>query len=86
MPAPYQHVDIAPEASDFLELLRELGHLDDAAVDFISSSLMTGAAANASVQLHDVRRACAVWLTDHADSMRPEAKELLQLEWSRLFF
>lgn len=86
MASAYQHVEIAPEASDFLELLRELGHLDDAAIDSITSALMSNAGPRATVDIADVRRACALWLTDQADRMRPEARELLQLEWPRLFF
>jgi hypothetical protein len=86
MAQPYQHIDIAPEASDFLELLRELGHLDDRAVDTITAALMTGAAGGAVVGVADVRRACAIWLTDHGAHLRPEAQELLQMEWPRLFF
>ncbi len=82
----YQHVDIAPEASDFLELLRELGHIDDAAVDSVTSALMADAAPGARVGIAEVRRACAIWLTERAETMRPEARELLQLEWPRLFF
>ncbi len=86
MAAAYQHVDITPEASDFLELLRELGHLDDAAVDAITSSLMSSAAPRVQVDLSEARRACALWLTDQAERLRPEARELLYAEWPRLFF
>ena len=86
MAAPnYQHVDIDPEASDFLELLRELGHLDDGAIELITSGLMHTARPGAAVSLADVRRAAALWLVDNQAKLRPEAQELLNLEWARLF-
>jgi hypothetical protein len=47
---------------------------------------MADAAPGARVGIAEVRRACAIWLTDRAETMRPEARELLQLEWPRLFF
>lgn len=86
MSTAYQHVDLAPEASDFLELLRELGHLDDAAIDTLTARLMQDAAPGQPLTLHDARRAAAIWLADHEAGLRPEARELLQAEWARLFY
>ena len=43
MAARYQHIDITPEASDFIELLRELGHLDDTAIEALTTGLMQNA-------------------------------------------
>lgn len=86
MTTPYQHVDLSPEASDFLELLRELGHLDDAAIDALTAQMMQEATAGQALALHDAKRAAAVWLADHENQLRPEARELLQAEWGRLFY
>lgn len=85
MATAYQHVDMAPEASDFLELLRELGHLDDAAIETLSAALMREARPGAPITIAEVRRAAAVWLVDNEAKLRPEARELLGIEWGRLF-
>ena len=85
MAAAYQHVDITPEASDFLELLRELGHLDDASIEALTAGLMREARPGLAVGLADVRRAAALWLVDNEARLRPDSRELLALEWGRLF-
>lgn len=84
MTARYQHVDITPEASDFLELLRELGHLDDTAIESLTTGLMQKAGAG-GVGLQDARRAAAAWFADNEAHLRPEARELLNAEWGRIF-
>jgi hypothetical protein len=81
----FQHIDISPAASDFLELLRELGHLDEAGMDELTGSLMRHATKPPVVELADVRRAAAIFLFDAPASMRPEARDLLASEWGRLF-
>lgn len=85
MAAKYQHVDITPEASDFIELLRELGHLDDGAIETLTTTLMEAARPNVAVSLSDARRCAAAWFADNEARLRPEARELLNAEWSRLF-
>ena len=86
MRTPYQHVEMVPEASDFLELLRELGHLDDAAIDSLTAALMDAAKPGDAVSFADARRAAAGWLADNEARIRPENRELLQAEWARLFY
>ncbi len=86
MSTPYVHVDLQPEAADFLELLRELGHLDDTAIEALTAELMQSARPGVALTLDDARRAAAVWLTDHETSLRPDAREVLKTEWARLFW
>lgn len=81
----YEHVDVEPAASDFLELLRDLGHLDDASVELLTSDLLRGASAARPVTLDDVRRRAAVFLFEAQPTMRPQQRELLGNEWARLF-
>jgi hypothetical protein len=85
MPAPEAHFELEPRAADLLELLRDLGHLDDAAVDAVTSGLVEAARPGRVVSFDEVRRAAAVHLFAHEESLRPEAKELLGQEWARLF-
>lgn len=77
-------VDLDPLAADFLELLRELGHLDDAAIDRLTGNLVREGGSRV-VTLQDVRRAAATSLFASESELRPEQREVLQAEWSRLF-
>lgn len=81
-----QHLELEPRASDFLELLRDLGHLDDAGVESITGSFVAKAHPGQVVTFDEVRRAVAVKLFEAEGALRPEARELLGAEWPRLFF
>lgn len=87
MPAPGDHLDLEPRASDFLELLRDLGHLDEGAMERLSDELLRSRPPGASpvISYEDARRAAAALLFDGEGKMRPEARELLGAEWLRLF-
>ena len=82
---PFIHVEIEPAASDFLELLRELGHVDDLVIDQLTAQLMKAADGKHAVSHADARREAALHLFSARDGMRPEARELLDNEWPRLF-
>jgi hypothetical protein len=66
-------------------MLRDLGHLDDAAVEKLTKQLVANPRAGSLVTFDEVRRAAATLLFDAEPNLRPEAKELLGQEWSRLF-
>lgn len=82
---PIQHLELEPRAGDFLELLRDLGHLDDAAVEKITSALVAQPRAGRIVTLDELRRAVASHLFDAEATLRADARELLTQEWPRLF-
>ncbi len=81
----YEHVEMEPAAADFLELLRDLGHVDDDGVERLTNELMSAGSAARPVTLHDVRRHAAAFLFDAQPGMRPEQRDLLSAEWDRLF-
>ncbi len=83
--ATYEHVEIEPAASDFIELLRELGHLDDVGIESLTSDLMRAGSSGKPVTLADVRRQAAIQLFELREQMRPDQRELLDAEWGRLF-
>jgi hypothetical protein len=83
---PSQHLELEPRASDFLELLRDLGHLDDAGIEGLTGALVSKAHDGHVVTFEEVRRAAAVKLFETEGTMRSEARELLGAEWPRLFF
>lgn len=85
MAPPEAHFELEPRAADLLELLRDLGHLDDAAVDAVTSSLVEATRPGRVVSFDEVRRAAATHLFAQEESLRPEARELLGQEWARLF-
>jgi hypothetical protein len=81
-----QHLDLEPRAADFLELLRDLGHLDPTAMDSLTGELVRLGRPDRRVLFEDVRRMAASWLFDHEASLRPEQRDLLATEWARLFY
>ncbi len=83
-PPSAEHLDLEPAAADFLEMLRELGHLDDSAIERLTGEFVNLPGARA-VSLQDARRAAAAMLFSGESSMRPEARDVLLQEWTRLF-
>jgi len=82
---PIQHLELEPRAGDFLELVRDLGHLDDAAVERLTEQLVAQPRAGRVVTFDELRRAVAIHLFDAENGLRSEARELLTQEWPRLF-
>jgi hypothetical protein len=83
--AAIEQLSFEPRAADFLELLRDLGHLDDAGVESVCSGLVSASRSEGVIRFDELRRAVAVYLFDHESKLRPEARDVLSLEWARLF-
>lgn len=86
LPLPVQHLELEPRAADFLDLLRDLGHLDPAAADKLAGELVAHTRPDKLVRLEDVKRAAAILLFESESTLRPDARELLAAEWGRLFY
>lgn len=88
MPHAVLHLEMEPRAADFLELLRDLGHLDERTVDLLTDGLLNARQAESKttrpVTFDELRRAAALLLFQ-GDHLRPEQRELLDQEWARLF-
>jgi hypothetical protein len=83
--APLQ-IEFEPRAGDFIELLRDLGHLDDAALERLSGALVSQPRGRV-VTFDEVRRALAAALFDaEAAETRADTREVLAAEWGRLFY
>jgi hypothetical protein len=80
-----QHLELDPRAADFLEMLRDLGHLDDAAVERLTAQIVAQPRSSRVVTFEELRRAAALMLFDAEPAMRAESRELLGNEWARLF-
>jgi hypothetical protein len=83
--SPIQHLELEPRAGDFLEMLRDLGHLDEPAVERLTEKLVAQPRAGRVVTYEELRRAAAILLFDAESGMRSDSKELLTQEWARLF-
>lgn len=81
---PPQLLRLDPAAADFLELARELGHLDDAALERLTGALVAEGRQGV-VDLREVRCRVALALFGNEEQQRPEQRELLRAEWPRLF-
>ncbi len=85
-PSTVQHLELEPRAADFLDLLRDLGHLDAGTAEKLSAQLVAQVRPDSVVRLEDVRRAAAILLFESESTLRPDARELLVSEWGRLFY
>jgi len=78
-------VDLSPSASRFLDLVVELGHLDDALIDRVNDRLLEEPAARGQIDVQSVKRVVAAVLFDAADQLDAEQRRALDAEWSFLF-
>ena len=79
------HLEFEPRAADLLELLRELGHLDDSAIEAIVAPIVTTPRTARVITYDEIRRAAAIHLFDKEPQLRSDMKEALGAEWLRLF-
>jgi hypothetical protein len=72
-----------------LELLQDLGHLDDVlfeqVLESISKALVPEGAAHVLVSLDDVRRLVASMLMEQEAKLEDPQRKLLEREWALLF-
>ena len=82
-PVLAQHLELEPRAADFLDLLRDLGHVDEAAIERITDTLVKAPRRENRVSFDELRRVVALQLFD--GRMHPESRDVLDAEWARLF-
>ena len=84
-PVVLAHFEFEPRAADFLEMLRDLGHLDDAAFEAVTTALVNTPRSGKVVTFEEVRRVAAVHLFEAESRLKPDQKDVLTQEWARLF-
>lgn len=84
-PPSAAHLEFEPRAADLLELLRDLGHLDERGMEAIVSPLVTSPRVSTVITYDEVRRAAALWLFEREPELRMDMKEALGAEWLRIF-
>jgi hypothetical protein len=85
MPTPLPHIALSRDASVFLDMIVEMGHLDEAGLDALNDMLLDAPSdAQGFVALQTVRAAVAMVLVDTQSRMPREAQKTLDVEWSLL--
>jgi len=73
------------EAAAFLDLLVDLGHLDDRLLSLMNDRLLDLDSADDVIHAADLRRVAAALIDEHREDADPEYQRNLDLEWSYLF-
>jgi hypothetical protein len=81
-----QNLEIDGPGSDFLVLLRDLGHLDEPALEVLTGQLVARAHNGQVVTLAEVREAAATLLFEREAGLRADARDVLTAEWGRMFY
>jgi hypothetical protein len=78
-------LELDRDASLLLDLLVEVGHLDDAALDRVNDRLLDVQARAGTLDLQAVRRVAAEVIFESRPPSDPDARRDLDVEWSLLF-
>jgi len=78
-------VDVDPAGSALLDILVELGHLDERLLGQVNDRLLDVQGADGQVGLVEVRRLAAEILFDHEGELDPELLRVVGQEWGLLF-
>jgi len=84
-------LDLEPGASAFLDLLVELGHLDDAMLLLVNDRLLDlrpdpAREPSGAVSLADLKRIAAEVIQDHLDETDLDYQRAVDREWPLLFY
>jgi hypothetical protein len=83
---PMPVAQLSDDATHFLNVLRDLGYLDDAMEDEVLDQVMDEFAdARRNVELDDLRRHVATVLFDRQYELEPETIRFLETEWRIAF-
>ena len=79
-------MEVEPAASQLLDVLVELGHLDDLMLNEVNDRLLDLTPPDGRITLQDVRRVVAEVLFTHEGGFDPEFGRLVSQEWGLLFY
>ena len=85
-PGSRRVLELSEEAGALLDLLVELGHLDDAMLTELNDRLLDLDAPTGLVSLQDVRRMAATLIFEQMESLDGEQRRVLKQEWRLLFW
>lgn len=79
-------VELAPAASQWLDVLVEAGHLDAARLESLSDRLLDVEPEGGVITLQQLRRHTAELLFDSMTELDAETRRVFQAEWPQLFY
>lgn len=85
-PLPNRPLDVDAAASALLDILVEIGHLDDRLLGLVNDRLLDLELSTGKIGLADVRRAAAHVIFEHEDEVDPEFLRVIGQEWGLLFY
>jgi len=77
--------DVEPAGSALLDILVELGHLDERLLALVNDRLLDLEVPGGRIGLAEVRRVAAEVIFDHEDEVDPEFLRVIGQEWGLLF-
>lgn len=85
-PSAHTVLEVEPAASTLLDLLVDLGHLDERLLEQVNDRLLDEEPENGRLDLPAVRRVAAQVLFEHLDTADPEQRRVMEQEWGLLFY
>ena len=79
-------LEVEPAASTLLDVLVDLGHLDEKLLNEVNDRLLDAQPEDGIVTLDAVRRVAAQVIFDRAGEADPEQQRVLEQEWGLLFY
>jgi len=79
-------LEVEPAASALLDLLVDLGHLNERMLETVNDRLLDEDPDSGVLDLPSVRRVAAEVLFDHLDATDPEQRRVIEEEWGLLFY
>ena len=79
-------LELDPNASAMLDLLVELGHLDEAMLAAVNDRFLDLPLTGGAVTVDDVRRVVAEVVFENLDTLDIEFKRMIETEWGLLLY
>ena len=79
-------LEVEPAASTLLDVLVDLGHLDEQLLNEVNDRLLDAQPEDGVVTLDAVRRIAAQVIFDKAGDADPEQQRVLEQEWGLIFY
>ena len=78
-------ITVLPKGSRFLDLLYDLGYLNERLLQKINHRLLNDELSRESFSLDDIRKITAEIIFENLSDLQPESRKMLLKEWKYLF-
>lgn len=85
VPTSARVLSLEPNAGALLDLLVDLGHLDDRLLELVNDRLLDLEAGGGVVSYDDARRVVAEIIFEQSATMDTDYQRMIEAEWSFLF-